>query len=197
MHGNVVSSDVIQLRSGPLFRLPDRDLVFCYSLRDFGRRVVKVPRQYGVFRTNNNTRRLQSQVHFMGAVMAFCRRPGIWIDINGIIWTRLHACLAANTHIRIKFYYAVIPLIHRGYRANPDAWWIGTVITPGHLKITRHVGIQSRLHALYPCTLNAEWNLIFAFARRRTRVASNTGIIIDYKAVIHKRSTSKISNKKI
>ena len=89
----------------------------------------------------------------------------LWIDINGVVWTGLHARFASNAHVRIELDDTIVSLVHGRYRANPDAGWIRAVITASDLKITSDIGVLTRFYTLNPCALNAQRNFIFTFTR--------------------------------
>jgi hypothetical protein len=107
MHHYIVAFDIEQLGSGSLLRLPHRDVLACQHVTDLAGGIVHVPGDDGMFRANDDAGRLQANICTVGAVMALGGRAGIWIDVDGIVWTRLQARLAANANAPVEFDDAV------------------------------------------------------------------------------------------
>jgi hypothetical protein len=98
----------------------------------------------------------------------------------------LHTGFASNADVWIEINDAISPLVHCCYWADAYARWIGAVVTSRNLEMTARVGIDARIHILYPGTIHTEWYLVFTFAGSRTCVTTDTLAIVDDEAVIHR-----------
>ena len=141
--------------------------------------IVQIARKDRMFWTHYYTGWLQTEVNFVRAIVTLGSSPRVGIDVNRIVRTRLHTCLAANADIRVEFDDAVIALVHGRDRTYPNARRIGAVITASYLERAGNVGIFTRLHTLNPGTLHTEGYLILAFTSGRTGMTADAGVIID------------------
>src|SRR6188508_817839 len=138
-------------------------------------------------RTNDDARRLESEVDSMRAIMALRRSTVFRVDVNRVVRARLKACLASDANSRIELHNAVVPLIHRGDWTDPDAGWIRAVITPRDLEVPPRIGSRAGLDVLHPRPIYTKRNVVFALARSRAGVASNARPIIDDESEVHER----------
>jgi hypothetical protein len=117
--------------------------------------------------------------------MAFGRRVGFWINIDGVVGTGLHAGFAADTHLRIELDDAVGTLVHGRNRADAHARGVSTVVAACHLKMAASIGKRAFFDVFNPGAIDPQRNLIFGFAGRAAGVTANAGAIIYNKAIIH------------
>lgn len=190
VHRNVFAADIEELRRRALLWLANGHFVFGHRLGDFRCRIIQITSQNRVFRTHDDTSRLQSEIHFVRTVMAFGCCPRFWIDIDGIVWTRLHTGFAPYANVWIELYNTVVALVHGRYRTYAHTGWIGAVVAPRYLKRAGHIRVLPRLHTLYPGALNAERHFVLTLTRCGARVAPDTSIVIDQKTVIHTDANS-------
>jgi hypothetical protein len=121
----------------------------------------------------------------VGTVVALSRAVGIGVNIDGIIGTSLHAGFAANADFRVKLDNPVMPLVHRGDRADADTGRIGAVITAANLKVAFGLGELPFFHVFDPGAIDPQGYFIFRLTSRAASMAANTGLVIDHKTVVH------------
>jgi len=121
----------------------------------------------------------------VGAIIALGSGSGIWVDVKGVIRTRLHTCLTAYTTRVIEINNAIFTGEKSGGRANCCAWGILTVITAVDAEFTIGIRIGSSLDILNVSSVNSDWHIVFRLTSDGTSVAAYAGAIIDDKAIIH------------
>src|SRR5262249_2607075 len=104
------------------------------------------------------------------------------VDIEGVVGARLQTGLAADAPVRVKVHYAVVARVERRDRANRDARGPFTVIAAHHREQPAIVGKGSLLDVLDPGAVDANGDLMFALARYRAGVATDTFAVVDYEA---------------
>ena len=156
-----------------------------HGLANFRIGVIQISRENAVCWANDNTCRLHSGLDSMRAIMTFCCCFGRWINMNGIIWTRLHASFASNADLGVKLHDTIVPLIHGRYRTNANTRWIRAMIASGHLKIPTHIWIYSRVRVFHPGSTDAKRNLILTLTSRRASMATNAAARVYKEAIVH------------
>src|SRR3990167_4555933 len=91
-------------------------------------RVINISSYNCLFRADINTGRIKPDINTVCTVVAFCSCSGFRVNIDGIIWTCLSACLTPDTPPVVKVNNAVIPHIECTNRTNLDTRCICTVI---------------------------------------------------------------------
>jgi len=121
----------------------------------------------------------------MRAVVAFGRGAFIWIDINGIVWTGLHAGFAPDAALGTEIDDAVLALIHRGYWADSNAGRVLAVITSCYLEHAASIRVNSFFNIFHPGTVHGEGNVILRLAGHGAGVTANALAVVDDKSVSH------------
>ena len=147
--------------------------------------VVHVAEDERLHGTHHDTRRQQTSVDAVRAKMTLGHRVHVRVDVNGIVWTRLHACLASDAKIVCDVDDAVGSLEHRFHRADCHAGRVGAVVAAQHSKMPSHVGEFADFHRLDPRAEHAERNVVFGFTRRAAGVTADALGLVDDPGVVH------------
>jgi hypothetical protein len=101
------------------------------------------------------------------------------VDVNGVVWTGLHASLAADTDTGVEFDDAIRSLEHGGHRANVHAGRVGAMVAARHLEETPRIRKRAFFDVLYPGAVDSQGYFVFGFARRGAGMAADALAIID------------------
>src|SRR5256886_10126828 len=71
--------------------------------------VVEVARDDRLLGADDHARRLEADLHTVGAVVALRRRPRVRIDVERVVGTRLHARFAADAPVALEADEALAP----------------------------------------------------------------------------------------
>lgn len=134
---------------------------------------------------NDNTGWFQSNFCAVRAKVALRRGAFVWINVDGIVGTGLHAGFAADTAFRTEIDDAVSALVHRRDRADRDAGGILAVIATGDLKNAAGVREGSLLDIFHPSAVDAQWDMVFGLARDSAGVTADALAVIDDESVSH------------
>lgn len=94
------------------------------------RGIIQITCHYGLRGADGDTGGLETPVHLMGTEVAFRRRLGLWIDVQRIVGTGLHAGSASYAALTVKVDYAVGPPEEGIGGAYADARGIVAMIAP-------------------------------------------------------------------
>ena len=106
------------------------------------------------------------------------------VDVDSVIRTRLHAALAADTHVFVELDDAIAALIHRRGGTDAHARRVLTVIAAGDLKVTLGVGKEPCLCALDPGAIDPQGHLVFGLTGGAACVATYALAILDDEAEV-------------
>ena len=87
--------------------------------------IVKVAEEQRLGGAYDDARRKQALVDAVRAEMAFRGRLVVWIHIDGVVGTGLHARLAPDAPVVVDVYDPVRALLHGRRRADVDAGRLG------------------------------------------------------------------------
>ena len=143
-----------------------------------------------MFRANDDAGGLQPNVGAVCAVVAFCCRAAVGVNVNSIVGASLHTRLAADADAVVKLYNAVGTLVHRLSGADAYAGRIGAVVAPSHLKVTTVVGEGARFDIFDPGSVHAERDFIFTFTGSGAGVAADAFPVINNETIIFRCRSS-------
>jgi hypothetical protein len=138
-----------------------------------------------MFRTDDDTRRFQTDVRPVRAIVAFLRNHRVGIDKYRIVRTSLRAGFARNASAVIKIDDSVFACEKRFGWANLDAWRVGAMVAAHYRKKTARVGKFAFLDVFHPSAIYADRNIVFGFTSHRTSVAADAFAVIYDKTVVH------------
>jgi len=164
------------------------------ELADTAGRIVDIahPDRFGG--ADLNTSGLESLINSMGTEIAFCCRVRVVIYIDSVVRARLHAHLAADAQGVIEIDDAVGPDEQRLGGAASYAWRISAVVAPHNAHLTRGGGVLTLIHIFHPRAKLPNGNIVFGLAGHRAGMATNTGPLINGKAVAHEITSSECRN---
>src|SRR5262249_47038330 len=180
-----IGADVVDLRPCALLRLAHLNLLARHEARDFRPRIVEGARPDRTPRTDNDTRRPEGHLPPGGARVALGGGSGVWIDIQRVVWTALHARLASDAARAVEIDDAICAAIERDGRANGDTGRVVAVVAPQHREIPPRVRPGALLDVLDPRAERPERHLVFFLAGHRAGGAADTLTVVDHKAVAH------------
>lgn len=115
---------------------------------------------------------------------------GIGIDVEGIIWTTLHASLTSDASLGIEIDDSVFPLPERRHWTDIGTGRVITVVAPHYREVPTRIREFPLFDILHPCLINPDWIVMFGLTSDRARVAANTPTVINYEAEISNSYTS-------
>jgi len=121
----------------------------------------------------------------MSTKVAFLSSVRIWIYVQCVVRTRLHAGLATNTAVAVEVNDSVVTPEQGGYGTNCYARSVFAVIAPENGEKSPSIRIFSFLNVLHPGAKRTERDFVFSLASNCARVAADAFAMIDYKAVFH------------
>ena len=169
----------MRIDGSPFSGIANADVFGREDPADLGSRIVEIAGDDRVLGAHDHARRLETEVRSVRAIVALRggARPGV--DVNGIVRAGLKAGLTADAAILIELHDAIMSLVHRGHRTDPNARWIGAVVTAGDLEVAADVRVLADFGVFDPGAVHAERNLVFAFAGRRAGVAADARPVVD------------------
>jgi len=121
----------------------------------------------------------------MGTEIALGRCVAVWVNVERVIRTGLHATLASNAAPAVKIDDAVCATVECSRRTDFDAWRRITMIAAHHAEVPAGVRELTFFDVLYPGAKYPDRHLVLLFARHRAGMTANTSILVDYKAIAH------------
>ena len=115
----------------------------------------------------------------MCAEVALGCSVGIRVEIESIVWTRLHARFASDAAGVVKIDDAVVAAEQCSRRTYFNAGRIVAVIAPHHAEVAAGMRKLAFFDVFDPGAKNPNRNLVLFLTRDRARVAPNTAIVID------------------
>jgi hypothetical protein len=122
-----------EFRQRLFFRAPYGNSVAVDDLSDIRIRVVHIADKNRLRRTNDYTCGFELHVDAVRAEVTLLSRMVFWIDKDGVVGARSHACLTANADRLVKIDNAIGPLEHRRRRAGGDAGSVSALIAARYL----------------------------------------------------------------
>ncbi len=113
---------------------------------------------------------------------------GTRVKVESVIRACLHARLAANTAAAVEIDYAVLTTKERAGWTDRDAWCVIAVIAAHHAKMAAGMRKGTFFNVFDPGAKDTQRDAVLFLARQSTRVASDTSVMIDDKAVTQFRS---------
>ena len=136
--------------------------------------------------TDVDTRRLQSYVDPVRAVITLCRRVISGLHVERVVGAGLRAGFAADTAAAIEIDNSVLSRKQRRHGTDFHARSVGAVIAAHYRKQPPRIRKSSFLDILDPSSIYADRNFMFGFTGDSTRVAADALSVIDYEAEIHR-----------
>lgn len=121
----------------------------------------------------------------MRTEVTLLHRAAIFIEVQRIVRTRLHARPATDACVAIDIYYSIGAFLKCIHRTDRHAWRVGAVIAAQHRKMAPHRGERAALDVLHPRAEVADGHIVLGFARNSTGVAADAAIVINEKAILH------------
>jgi hypothetical protein len=119
----------------------------------------------------------------MRAKVTLGGRVGRGVYVKSVIRAGLHAGLAADAAVGVKVHHAVVTLVQRRDGTNGNARRPLAVIAAHHREQAAIVGKSALLDVFDPRAVNADGNLMLAFASDGAGMATNALAVIDHEAV--------------
>ncbi len=182
---DLLTLDIEDVGGGLLLGLSNQGLFPGLDLSDLGLGIVQISSDDAVGGADHHACWLHSDRDPVLAVVALGCCAGVWVDVDGIVWTGLQTCLAANAEICIEADDAIFLLVHGCDRTDRHAGWILTVVAAGDLKVAICVGVLTRFRVLDPGSIDPDGDLVFRLAGNRTCMAADAASVVDDKAVVH------------
>src|ERR1700737_5224415 len=123
----------------------------------------------------------------MRAEVALGGSAGVGIDVQSVIGAGVHAGFASNAAAVVEINHAVIALEQCAGRTNLDARRLVAMIAAHHAEVAADVGKGAFLFVLDPGAEDADRDLMLILAGHRARMAADTPVLVDHKAVTHAR----------
>ena len=168
-----LGAEVEDLRARAFFRLPDHEGFALEDPRHLRRRIVEIPEDAALRRTDDHARRLQLVLHAVRAEIAFLGRVGVGIDEQLIVRAGFHAGAAADTRLLVEIDNAVAAAVERVGRADANAGSVFALVAQHGEEKAARIRKQSLLDRLHPAAIHADGNLVLDLAGDRACVASD------------------------
>jgi hypothetical protein len=121
---------------------------------------------------------MRAEVTFGGSVR-------VWIDVQGVIRTSLHAAFASDAAIAIEIDNSVGTAIQRSRWTDLSAWSSVTMVAAHDAEVPTGVRELAFLDVLYPGTKDADGHVVFFFTCHRAGMTSDASILIEYESIAH------------
>ena len=121
----------------------------------------------------------------MRAEVALLGGVGIWIDVQRIVRTRLHAGLATDAAIAVEVYDAVVEPVEGSHRADGYARSVVAVIASENGKESAGVRILTFFYVLDPGPKRPERHLVLGLACDGAGVTADALAMVYDEAVFH------------
>ena len=154
-------------------------------MRDPTRLIIHIAGDDRLDRAYDHTGRLEMSLDPVRAVVTFLRGVGIWIYVERVVWTGLHAGLAADASIAVEVYDPVVSFVQRGDRTDGNARSVFAVVASEHGEKPASIGIGALFDVFDPGTKGANRHFVFGFAGDSAGVAADAFAMVYYKAVFH------------
>ena len=139
----------MDIRTGSLVRTTHLGVVVANQQRDLRVGIVQIAGNDRIGRAHHGARRLQILFHTVRTEMTFFNRTLVFIQVDRVIRTRLHAGTTADACITVDVHDAIVSFFQRVDRADGHAWRVGAVIAPLNEKVPLDLGIGSRFDVLH------------------------------------------------
>ena len=120
----------------------------------------------------------------MRAEVALLGGVRVWIDVERVIRTSLHARLAADAPPAVEVHDAVIEPEQRRHRTDRDARCVLAVIAAKNGEEAPGVGVLAFFDLLHPRSKGTEGNVVFRLARDSARVAADAFSVVDCESEV-------------
>ena len=181
----LIGLDVEELRLSARLRFSHGSLLGGNEMAQSRVGIVHITGDDCLHRTNDYTSRLELRLDSMRAEVTFLGGVGVGVDIERVVWTRLHARLATDAAVAVEIDDAVVATEERSDRTYGDAGCVIAVIAPQHRKEPIGVGELTLLDVLDPGPESAKGNFVFGFAGDCARMTADTFAVVYDEAVFH------------
>jgi hypothetical protein len=110
---------------------------------------------------------------------------GFRVDVQCIVRTCLHTRLATDTTVLVKINDSIIPRIQRLRWTDANARGIRAMIATHNGEKPSGIRELPFLHLFHPCAVHTHWYLMFRFAGRGARMATDALSVINNESVLH------------
>ncbi len=172
-------SFVEELREGLLLRAPHRHDIAPDETRDLRGRIIQVPDEDRLRRTDHDAGRLESHVDPVRAEVALLRRVILRVDEDRVVGARRDAGLASDAHRLVEVHDSVRPREHRRSGARSDARSMLTLVAACHLERAPRLGEDPDVHGLDVRAVDAQGDFVLRFACRAAGMAADAPRLVD------------------
>ena len=174
--------DVEELWIGVLLGPSYLDLLPGDEVRDVRHGVFEVPNKNRLRRADRYAGGLESSVDPIRTEITLLSAVRHRIDVDGVVWTRRHTRLAADTARAVEVHYAVGALEHGRRGAYLHARRVGALVAAGDLEVPANVRVSPDLDLLDVRAIDAQRNVVFLFAGDGAGMTADALAVVDYLA---------------
>lgn len=120
----------------------------------------------------------------MRTVVAFGGGVRLWIDVQGVVRARLHACATTDTAAIVKIDDSIGSPVEGSDRADFNARRGIAMITPHYRKQSRGLRKSPFFDVFDPGAIHTDGDIVLRFTRDRTRMTADTLAVVDDESVI-------------
>ena len=171
--------DVEELWIGVLLGPAYLDLLPSDEVRDVRHGVFEVPNKNRLRRADRYAGGLESSVDPIRTEVTLLSAVRHRIDVDGVVWTRRHTCLTADTARAVEVHYAVRALEHGRRGAYLHARRVGALVAAGDLEVPANVRVSPDLDLLDVRAIDAQRNVVFLLARDGAGMTADALAVVD------------------
>ena len=123
----------------------------------------------------------------MCAVIALRRRMSLRVDVQRVVRTGLHTCLATNAATVVEINDSIGAAEQRCDGTDFDTWSVVAMVASHDRKVATGIRELSLFDVLNPGSIHSNRDIMFRFAGDGTGVAADTSSIVDDETKIDQR----------